>query len=283
MRFGDIEMTALCDLATRFPRPIREAFPDVPPERWTSFRDRYPETFDDADGWLFHVHCYLIRTPSTVILVDTGVGPASTVAAQWIGAAGRLPEELAEVAISPDDIRTVVITHLHLDHIGWGVLEKGGDLAPTFPNAGYLINRMEWDSFRELGDEDDIAAFEQQAVPLQRADVLELVDGERRLGEGLTLVPTPGHTPGHQSLLLGAGGRTILVAGDLTNHPVQVTEAGWRSGGDQDPALAAWTRRQWLDRMEQDEAILCTAHYPNPFSVLVRANGERYAAPLSEG
>lgn len=283
MRFGEIEVTALCDLATRFPTPLREAFPDVPGDRWPSFRQRYPDTLDGDDGWLFHVHCYLVRTPSTIMLVDAGVGPFSTIAAQWIGEAGHLPDELGEVGVTPEEIRTVVITHLHLDHIGWVVSGTGTDLAPAFPNAAYLINRTEWESFRELGDEEDIAAFEEQAVPLQSTGVLELVEDERELAEGLSLVPAPGHTPGHQCLRIDAGGRTALISGDLTNHPVQVTEPNWRSGGDQDPALAAWTRRQWLERVEQAESILCTAHYPNPFSVLVRADGERFVSPLAAG
>ncbi|MFN2589287.1 MAG: MBL fold metallo-hydrolase [Actinomycetota bacterium] len=276
LRMGEIEVTALCDLANRFPRPMREAFPDVPADRWPGFRDRYPDTFDGQDGWLFHVHCYLIRTAHRTILVDTGVGPASTIASRWIGAAGRLPDELDDAGVDPGGVDTVVITHLHLDHIGWGVTENGGEFSVTFPNARYLINRAEWEGFRELGDEEDRAAFDQQAVPLQRAGVLDLVEGDQPLTDAVTVVATPGHTPGHQSVWVESTAGSAMVSGDLTNHPVQVAEPNWRSRGDQDPSLAGWTRRQWLDRVESRRSTLSTAHYPHPFSRLVRVDGTRY-------
>ena len=278
IRIGEVHITALCDAATRFPRPLAEAFPDVPLEMWEDLRARYPEAFTGEDGWLFHDHCYLVRTEGMTTLVDTGFGPSWTVAAQWAGVAGNLPAELAEAGVSPMDLTHVLITHLHLDHIGWTV-SGPDDGTPTFPNARYLIGRGDWEGFRELGDEDDRAAFDQQAQPLAEAGVLDLVDGERRLAEGLTVVPTPGHTPGHQSLLVEAGDRTALLSGDLTNHPVQATEPQWRSSGDQDPPLAAWTRRQWLDRLESAGAMLCTAHYAHPFVSFVREQGRRFVAP----
>jgi glyoxylase-like metal-dependent hydrolase (beta-lactamase superfamily II) len=70
-----------------------------------------------------------------------------------------------------------------------------------------------------------------------------------------------------------------LLSGDLSNHPAQVMEPGWRSSGDMDPALASWTRRRWLDRVEVEDMLLCTAHYPQPFGRLTREDGRRYFAP----
>jgi glyoxylase-like metal-dependent hydrolase (beta-lactamase superfamily II) len=278
LTLGAFEVTALCDAAVRFPQPLTEAFPDVPADEWPGVRARYPDAADGEDGWLFHVHTYLVRSGSLTVLVDAGLGPAWTIASAWVGVEGRLPQELAAAGVSPDGIDVVVITHLHLDHIGWGLRDRD-DPRPWFANASYVINRTEWEGFRELGDEDDIAAFEQQAVPLERAGVLRLIESEHTIAEGLTIVPTPGHTPGHQGLLLESGDHRALVSGDLTNHPVQVTEPRWRSSGDMDPALASWTRRAWLDRVEAEGMLLCTAHYPKPFARLGREHGRRYAFP----
>jgi glyoxylase-like metal-dependent hydrolase (beta-lactamase superfamily II) len=278
IRLGSIEVTALCDAATPFPRPLAETFPDVPNDAWPELRRRYPETLHGDDGWLFHVHCYLVRAAGLTILVDAGLGPAWTIAATWVGVEGDLPGELERLGVAPGDVDLVAITHLHLDHIGWGV-EGQENPRPTFANARYLINRTEWEGFRELGDEDDIAAFEQQAVPLDRAGVLDLVDGDRNLCDGVTLVPTPGHTPGHQSVLIEAGDRRALLSGDLTNHPAQVTEPLWRSAGDMDPSLASWTRRRWLDRVVAEDILLCTAHYPQPFGRVTEEGGRRFFAP----
>jgi glyoxylase-like metal-dependent hydrolase (beta-lactamase superfamily II) len=279
VRLGGVELTCLCDLATRFPRPLTEAFPDIPRERWPELLDRYPDTRDGEDGWFFHVHTYVLQTPAMTVLVDTGVGPSTTVAAQWIGTAGRLPEELREAGLSPADVDVVVITHLHLDHIGWAIGEAPGGPEPAFPNARYLIHRTDWEGFRELGDEDDREAFDRQVTPLGALGVVDLIEGEHALEKGLMVVPTPGHTPGHQSVLVQSDEGSALVSGDLTNHPAQATDPRWRSSGDMDPALAAWIRRRWLDRVEADGALLCTAHYPEPFGVLVREGQGRFFAP----
>jgi glyoxylase-like metal-dependent hydrolase (beta-lactamase superfamily II) len=281
VRLGDVELTCLCDLACRFPAALPDAFPDVPRERWPELLERYPDTRDGEDGWFFHVHAYVIRSPAMTVLVDAGVGPPWTVAAQWIGTAGRLPEELAETGLSPADVDVVVITHLHLDHIGWAIGDGAGGPEAVFLNARYLIHRTDWEGFRELGDEDDREAFDRQVTPLEALGVLDLVEGERQLAPGLTVVPTPGHTPGHQSVLVQAEGGSALISGDLTNHPAQTTDPQWRSSGDMDPTLAAWTRRRWLDHVEAEGSFLCTAHYPHPFGVLTREDGQRIYAPSS--
>ena len=85
---GGVVITPLCDHEGRFPRPLATAFPDVAAPAWARFRPRYPEAFDDDDGWRFHVRCYLLRTDDAVILFDTGIGPSSTVGASWAGGAG---------------------------------------------------------------------------------------------------------------------------------------------------------------------------------------------------
>ena len=83
-RLGSMEITALCDLAPHFPSPFSKAFPTIPPERHDEIRARYPSAFDGPDEWVFHDHCFLIRTPASLILFDTGIGGPETLGAQWI-------------------------------------------------------------------------------------------------------------------------------------------------------------------------------------------------------
>jgi glyoxylase-like metal-dependent hydrolase (beta-lactamase superfamily II) len=274
---GQVEITALCDVATTFPRRLAEAFPETPAEAWEEFRSRYPEAFIGDDGWLFHVHCYLVRSGERTILVDTGIGPPGTVAAGWVGTPGRLPNELDEAGSHPEEVDVVVLTHLHLDHIGWGVGSIAGPLPElAFPNARYVVQRNDWDLFRDFGDEEDRAAFDQQVVPLERSGALDAIEGSQRLMAGVHVVPTPGHTPGHQCVVVESDGHGALLSGDLTNHPAQVTEPRWPSGGDMDRPRAAEIRATWLDRVESEGMTLVTAHYPMPFARLVREDGRRY-------
>jgi glyoxylase-like metal-dependent hydrolase (beta-lactamase superfamily II) len=279
-RVGDIEVTALCDLAEHFPSPFARAFPTIPPGRYDEIRARYPEAFDGPDAWVFHDHCYLVRTPDELILFDTGIGGGETLGAQWIGTAGELPAELDAAGVEVGEVAVVVVSHAHLDHIGWNLArDASGELLPTFPNARYALQRAEWDSFTGAGDEDDAAAFDQCLWPLEELGVLGPVDGEETLAEGVTLHHAPGHTPGHQVAVLESRGERAVLSGDLANHPAQAGEPAWRTGADMDPDAAAATRAAWFDRIEGWNATLCTAHFPQPFGHLVREGAERAWRP----
>jgi glyoxylase-like metal-dependent hydrolase (beta-lactamase superfamily II) len=251
-----MEITALCDMAPHFPAPFSEAFPTIPPERHDEIRARYPSAFDGPDEFVFHDHCYLVRTPSTVVLFDTGIGGPETLGAQWMRTAGSLPAELDAVGVRAGEIDIVAISHAHLDHIGWNLTRWDDDSAqPRFPNARYAVQRADWEAFAAIDDEDDRAAFDQ------------------------CLRHAPGHTPGHQVLVLESGDERAVLSGDLSNHPAQTADPTWRTGADMDPDHAAATRARWFDDIEAWNALLCTAHYPEPFGHLRRADGRRVWSP----
>jgi glyoxylase-like metal-dependent hydrolase (beta-lactamase superfamily II) len=279
-RIGDLEITALCDVAPHFPATFSQAFPTIPPERHDEIRARYPSAFDGPDEWVFHDHCYLVRTPSAVVLFDTGIGGPETPGAQWIRVAGSLPAELDAVGVRAEDVDVVAISHAHLDHIGWNlVLSDGGSPDPRFPNARYAVQRADWEAFGAIEDEDDRAAFDQCLRPLESLGVLRLLDGDESLTAGSTLRAAPGHTPGHQVLVLEAGDERAVLSGDLSNHPAQTADPTWRTAADMDADHAAATRARWFDDVEAWNALLCTAHYPEPFGRLRRDGGRRVWSP----
>jgi glyoxylase-like metal-dependent hydrolase (beta-lactamase superfamily II) len=275
---GAVRIFALCDDEGPFPRPLSAAFPDVPPTAWAKIKDAYPATVEaDGQGWRFHDHVYLVRTADRTVLVDAGIGPASSVASRWIGRAGRLPDELRAVGVAPEEVDAVVITHLHLDHFGW-TLEGG---RPVFPRARYLIQEADWTGILEDADEEDTEALESSIFPLADLGVLDLVHGEHALSRELTLLHTPGHTPGSQCVLVGSDGERALLTGDLSNHPLQLEEPGWRSAADQDPDVAAAQRRRWFERIEAEGLTFAPAHYPEPFGTIARPEGRRRWAPVT--
>ncbi|MBI4260893.1 MAG: MBL fold metallo-hydrolase [Actinobacteria bacterium] len=278
---GGVQITALCDLEAPFPRSLPESFPDVPPEAWPELRDLHPRTVHGADGWAYHDHCYLVRAAGTVLLFDAGVGPPSSVCSRWMHPpGGRLPLELETAGVRPEDVDVVVMSHLHLDHIGWTVAGEGDEAVPFFPRARYLVQRADHVSFQETADEDDREAFEQSIRVLERTGRLELLDGEATLLEQAAVFPTPGHTPGSQSLVVGSDGERALILGDVANHPYQVTHPEWRSRSDQDPDRAAHTRRALFQRIETQGLVFSTAHFPEPFGRVLAMDERRYWSPL---
>lgn len=114
---------AISDLAPPPFAALSEIWPDVPQGDWKPFQQRFPNVFGKGDLWHNHVGCFLIQTRNRLILVDTGIGR---------GFGGAHLDVLAGAAINPSGIDTVLLTHLHMDHVGWNLSEDG---SPTFPEA----------------------------------------------------------------------------------------------------------------------------------------------------
>lgn len=234
----------LCDAVAAFPEPLDRALPGA--------------TGDPV--WLLHAHCYLILAGGGPVLVDTGIGPADGRAGRWLGVGGELPRLLPRAGVRPEDVTTVVLSHLHLDHVGW----NAGPAGPTFPNATYVVQQAELDHSRATsGDPDGTHAL--QVGPLIEAGALRAVDGRHRLGPGLEVTRTPGHSPGHQSLSgdFGRAGR-VLFAGDAFVHQAQIINPIQGYAHESDRSRAATTRAAILASAAEYPFLLAPAHLPHP-------------------
>ncbi|MGR6322040.1 MBL fold metallo-hydrolase [Micromonospora soli] len=263
---GSITVTALPDGAGPFFQPREEAFPDATPAQWREADRRDPETVTPDGRWWLPFRCFALRAgDGPVTLVDAGIGPAEALAASWAPVPGRLPEELAAAGIDPADVRTVVLTHLHTDHVGWA--------GPLFPNADHLVQRAELAALELFHPELPARLL----GPLRAAGQLRVVDGDRDLTPGVRLLATPGHTPGHQSVLVDSGADRLLVTGDLLVHTLQLVDPALAYAHEEDPALARTSRTGLLDSLaHRGPATLATPHLGHPFTPLPRpSRGER--------
>ncbi|MEV7414443.1 MBL fold metallo-hydrolase [Streptomyces sp. NPDC089919] len=255
---GAPRVVALADAAGSFFAPAAQVFPEATTADWELARRADPGAFGPDGTWLLEFRAFaVVRPGGRVTLVDAGVGPADAPAADWAPVPGRLPELLTAAGIAVTDVDTVVLTHLHGDHIGWAV---GPDEAPFFPEAQYLLQRAETAPL-EAG----APALERVVAPLRRAGALRELDGEHRINSQLTLFPTPGHTPGHMSVLVEGGERDVFLTGDALVHAVQWVSPGVPYALEVDPALARTSREQLLARARQRGALLGTPHLTSPF------------------
>jgi glyoxylase-like metal-dependent hydrolase (beta-lactamase superfamily II) len=261
---GGFAVHPLVDVAGPIDTTHREAFPAATDEQWAAAQTLDPTAYgpDEVDGpWVLPFRAYVVVGPDgSVTIVDLGVGTDSSPAASWAPGRGRLPEGLTRLGIAPSDVDTVVLTHLHEDHVGW-VLGRAG--LPLFANAEHVVQATE---VRAVAGDRQIV--EATTDPLRAADLLREVDGVTRLRDGIDLEPTPGHTPGHQSVWLSSGDDVLLLTGDILVHAVQLVAPSVAYAAEDDPVVAAATRERMYAEARRRGADLATAHLTEPFVAL---------------
>jgi glyoxylase-like metal-dependent hydrolase (beta-lactamase superfamily II) len=267
---GDTEIVVVEDACGPFFDRRERAFVDATPRQWADADAFDPEAVTADGSWLLRFRCFAIRLPGArVILVDTGIGPVDAPAASWAPTPGRLPDVLAEAGIAIDEVDTVVLTHIHTDHIGWAVV----DGQPFFGNARYLLQYADVAALRQLNPELGVRLLQ----PLLAAGQLDVIDGDAALAHGVDVVATPGHTPGHQSVLVTRGADRVLITGDLLVHALQLLHPEIAYAHEVDPDEARRTRVRRLDELA--DGVLATPHLSKAFVPI----GRRPADPVAEG
>lgn len=269
MIIGEVEVISVSDGSMSV--IPSDFFPKVPTNNWIPYRSHL-----NAEGNIvLNIGSFVLRSEGKTIIVDTGLGQSNT--GLDVVDCGLLLEGLRNINIDVEDVDEVVITHLHRDHVGWNLLHDGEGVHPVFPKARYRLPKLDWEMFTR---KDGIAMFDyirEQVVPLESLGVLDLLEGECMITSELTVIPTPGHTPGHSSLSIVSQGKRGVIVGDAIHHPAQVQETDWSPRPDFDPELSRQTRRELMDAIERDGSIAVSGHFPIPgFGRLLRLKDRRY-------
>jgi glyoxylase-like metal-dependent hydrolase (beta-lactamase superfamily II) len=224
---------------------------------------------DEAGQRLSAIRTYVVRAGGQTILVDTCVGNhkarAGTGFDRWHMLETPFLEDLAAAGVRPEDVDVVVCTHLHIDHVGWNTRWDGARWVPTFPNARYLWVDEEWWYWRKLAtDTADSLLVDDSMQPVVDAGLVDLVDVDAELAPGVSFFSTPGHTPGHCSVLLESDGSRALITGDFMHHAVQVAAPEWCSHFDSDAAAAERTRREFIEASADTDLLVIGTHFGGP-------------------
>lgn len=236
------------------------------------------------------LRCLLIEHDEGLVLVDTGVGNKESekfIDIYGVENAGRhgptrLEDALAEVGHRPADVRYVVNTHLHFDHAGGNtyVERSGGTPRVAFPNAVYVVQEQELAFAMHRNERTAPSYLPSNFDPIREAGKWRLVGGETELLRGITLIPTPGHVPWHQSIRVRHGGDTALFLGDLTPTSAHLA-LPWIMAYDLEPLVTLETKRRILRLAAAEAWVVVFEHDPERGLGRVVPEGKSYGfAPL---
>lgn len=268
MDLGNLRITTLSDGHLQLPESF--LIGDLPRDEARAILDAAGVA---AGGYEPPCNVTLLRSGADVVLFDAGAGPG------FMQSTGRLPEALAALDLTPDDITHVVFTHGHPDHL-WGAIDDFDE--PLFVNARHLIGRIERDYWTDPETPESIGAERQSfaAGAARRiellADRLETFEEDDEILPGVAARASYGHTPGHMSFEIG-GGRALVAGDTIGNAHLAFARPEWPMPADQEPEQAARTRLSLLQELAEREVPLIGFHLPGGGIGRVAKNGDEFS------
>ena len=299
-RVGEVTVTKIVELevtgGSRFILP-QATYEAVLPIGWLQ-----PDFADERGRLKMSIHALVVETQrgetgGRRIIVDTCLGndKENRRIPTWNKLQTSFLADLAAAGFPRETIDTVVCTHLHVDHVGWNAMLVDGRWVPTFPNARYLMGRVEyahWTSRQALSaqaqlapvgwrisdapGEDMTAVLADSVTPVWDAGLVDLVETDHRLCDEIGLLPSPGHTPGHVSVRIASQGEEALITGDFMHHPCQIARPEWSSTADSDPARARHTREAMLTSLAGTPTLVIGTHFAGRTAGYVVRDGDSF-------
>lgn len=231
------------------------------------------------------MRCILVEHDDGLVLIDCGAGNKEN--ARFIdiygieneGADGRtaLEDALAVLGYTPDDIAILIDSHLHFDHGGGNTYrDEAGAVWPTFSRARYVVQRGELDYASHTNERTAASYFPHNFAPVVEAGLFDLVEGEKEIVPGIRVIPTPGHVPFHQGVLIESRGERAFFLGDLV-PTIAHLPLPWIMGYDVEPLVTLETKRRTLARALREEWLLLFEHDATHAWGRIAHDGKAYA------
>jgi glyoxylase-like metal-dependent hydrolase (beta-lactamase superfamily II) len=251
-KLGGFEVTALLAGTRTVENPTEIFGLNADP---AEFAEVSKAAFLPTDKAQFFFTPTVVNTGSELVLFDTGLN------------ADGITGALAAAGYTPDQIDTVVLTHMHGDHIG-GLM---GEAGPTFANAKYITGSVEHNHWMAAANE----GFDKNVRPLN--DQITFLEDGGAVTSGITAMDAAGHTPGHMGYMLESDGAQLMLVADLANHYVwSLAHPDWEVKFDMDKTAAAATRRRVLGMLAADRVPFIGYHMPFPALGYVDTRGDGF-------
>jgi glyoxylase-like metal-dependent hydrolase (beta-lactamase superfamily II) len=258
-RLGNLDLAIISDGS--FFMDAGAVFGLIPRILW----EQHAGSIDERHRMALGLNCLLLRSQGRLVLIETGIGNKGAARRQATPASnGTLLSGLDSLGVRPDEIDVVINTHLHADHCGWNTRYSDGILAPTFPNAEYIVAREEWEAAIAPNERTRATYLEENLLPVEAAGRLRLFEGETRVTDEITLLPAPGHSAGHAVVALASAGETAVYAGDLAQTKVQFERTAWVSAFDILPLVSMETKKRIVEQAMEDGSLIVSTHAPFP-------------------
>lgn len=282
-KIGKFTVTRVLEFDTLVIPPgtmLKATAEDVKRHQWLA-----PIFATEAGELLVHIQAFIIDTGDLRIMVDPCVGNAKPRggAPPFHMLDNPFLDYLGQAGYPAESIDVVLCTHLHLDHVGWNTSLENGKWVPTFPNAQYLFARVEYEHTRDDSRLEAVSdeSFQDSVQPIVEAGQARLIEFDERICDGVSLEPTPGHTPGHCCIRLRSCGAEAVITGDMIHHAVQAADPEIVSTFCFDEDQARATRKAFLERCADSGATVLGTHFANPTAVTIHRHGAgayRFAA-----
>ena len=191
-------------------------------------------------------------------------------------------DKLSNVGIKPEDVDYVLMTHLHVDHVGWNTRLSNGEWVPTFPKAKYVFSKEEYEYYKDPANHNDrnktsVIIQKDSILPIIEAGLAEMIyiDGSE-FTEGLSFKPTPGHSINHSSITLSSRGKNALFSGDIFHAPIQVRYPELNSIFDAFTDQARSSRLWGIEYAADQHATVFSSHFPESSAGLVEQKGKKF-------
>jgi glyoxylase-like metal-dependent hydrolase (beta-lactamase superfamily II) len=221
------------------------------------------------------LRCLLVEHDDGLVLIDTGIGNKEDAkfidiyGVQNQGRDGRtkLEDAIGDLGHTPDDIKWVINTHLHFDHAGGNKSREG----LAFPRARYVVQRGELDFAMHTNERTAGSYLKHNFEGI----AFQLIDGETEILPGIRGLPTPGHVPYHQSILIESGGEKACFIADLVPTSAHLP-LPWIMGYDLQPLVTLETRRRLYQRAEAEQWLVVFEHDPKVVSGRIGREGKGF-------